>query len=455
MTLETSAGRLRNEKDRSGQRQRVTLREIQPIPNQEFSNNTIRDDVRARDETINPNRSYRFNNNIDWSRASFKVKKTKPGKVKYLSKTEIWSLGLSFLLSLIIAGFLVAVTVYLTPIVAKNFSNFIEDVGILSNAMTGKLNANQRKDVWSSIPQRSWQLENRDEFLKTINRHKTPVIFSALPSSVVDSCSFCRAGVEDPTQTCKELNQTEIINSVFNNSSFLTTFTGDMKIFSQSYPHSSLLEVIQSRFIYQVCGLQQWIIFRHDQIPTGGFDPSKPIAELLEVYSNNFKESRHVWHGDLHVNEALFIPEGWYAASSTILGSSDDENSTYITLTTPAAEQSGFMYYWSIGQQRLISGDYAGAIKMFKLGLGISRNLMLLDSMADALNANQQFLASEEFYRESIAINPRNPLTYSKLINLMINHATKDVSTSITELLDQAGAIGLHEKVLELSHNEL
>jgi flavorubredoxin len=64
------------------------------------------------------------------------------------------------------------------------------------------------------------------------------------------------------------------------------------------------------------------------------------------------------------------------------------------------------------------------------------------------MQRNEQFIASEEFYREALSSNPKAVTVYSKLIHLLISHANRDISDEVTDLLVQAEKAGVKDHVL-------
>lgn len=92
---------------------------------------------------------------------------------------------------------------------------------------------------------------------------------------------------------------------------------------------------------------------------------------------------------------------------------------------------------------------------MYKMGLGMQRNVVLLERLADVNVLLQNYLAAEELYREVMDLNPANPIPYGKLIELLINYANKDISDSIASLLKQAEENGIKEEVLQIASKHL
>jgi oxalate decarboxylase/phosphoglucose isomerase-like protein (cupin superfamily) len=217
----------------------------------------------------------------------------------------------------------------------------------------------------------------------------------------------------------------------------------------------------RERVSYLLEGQKSWMLFSsEDYFPSNGFNPLKN----LEYWRNSTAEGQQVHTKLLHVHqnqgEVLYIPEGWYHATQTI---SDHSVSLTWELQssdqTPAAagqkKKVHFYFYLDEGNQRLAVKDFKGAIRMFKMGLAIQRNILLLERLADVYVLSEMYLAAEELYREIIDINPLNPAPYGKLIELLIDHATRDVSDSIAHLLQQAEAKGIKEDVLRLTNDQL
>jgi hypothetical protein len=203
---------------------------------------------------------------------------------------------------------------------------------------------------------------------------------------------------------------------------------------------------------YLLTGKKHWVIFKQDFLPRLGFNPQQNLRQWLKNHNNgtNKLDSNNVFHVFQEEGEVLYVPEGWYHASDVL-----SDIAIGVSFHSIATQPSSYYYYMNEGIQRVRNNDLQGGMRLFKLGLGINRNIQLLKCYADALILAQSYTAAEEVLREILQENPQDPNIYSKLINMMINHANKDISGSISELLDQADQYGIRDTVLFLSQQNL
>lgn len=203
---------------------------------------------------------------------------------------------------------------------------------------------------------------------------------------------------------------------------------------------------------YLSSGRKHWVLFKQNSLPRSGFNPQRNLRHWLKHNNNNSShtDNNNVFHVFQEAGEVLYVPEGWYHASDTL-----SDISIGISFTTLSTQPTSYYHYMSEGIQRIKSNDIQGGIRWFKLGLGINRNIQLLAHYADALILSKSYTAAEEVLREILQENPQDPSIYSKLINMMIDHANKDISESIAELLDQSDKFGIRDDVLSLSQQNL
>lgn len=436
----------------------------------------------------NSGTNYRSNSSVDWGRSSFKVKKSKPGKVRYPSREEIFGIAMSFLLSLTFAGFLAACVVRLTPIVAQNFMTFAKDMISVGDSARQLLPV---KGQWQHLHLTSNVLDD-NYFRKT--QQNTPLLFTTSFKSdgLLDALIFANSSrmvsimdlagqrflkdypletfLGSPISNSEEI-AAETLSATFSISrkevlvdilpQFFAKESSQLKI-ELLNPHGLFrglpFRVGRGRIYQLLSGELSWVTFRGDQVPSKGFDPTRQLEDLLGNPSDFDALFTHeaAYRFTQSVNQHVFIPEGWFYAFSA--SSSTSEVSGYVVALqyeNSAFNASGYVSYLMQGNERLNVRDYPGAIKIFKLGLGISRNVLLIEGLASALEGNKQYLAAEEAYREVLAVNPRHVAVYSSLIQLLINHANRDVSESIADLLEQANRVGLRDAVLALTRNSI
>jgi tetratricopeptide (TPR) repeat protein len=235
---------------------------------------------------------------------------------------------------------------------------------------------------------------------------------------------------------------------------FEPMFSGaTMLIVSKPTAHFRSTSFLNSRgfhsFLFK--GQKRWIIFPPDRLPENGFDTTQLLETILSSNLSKLNEHEHAFVVVQNENESVYVPEGWFY-SYEVLNSSLSASINYEASTF---DSSSFYQFYKYAMEKLSLGEIPAAIKYFKLGLALNRNILLLEGLADALTANSQFLSAEEFFREALVLNPQFVSAYSKLIQLMVNHASKDISESIAELLQQAEKAGVRERVLLLVQDNL
>ena len=191
-------------------------------------------------------------------------------------------------------------------------------------------------------------------------------------------------------------------------------------------------------------GRKHWAIFAPNQVPASGFNP---LDNLHDWRSNTQLAASDPVAVEIiqEAGQAVYIPEGWYHATETL-----SENSISVRYQ-PAGEQAGqYYYYLSRGDQKVAMGDAAAAVKLYRLGLALQKDATLLSHLGRALELLGLFADATEAYKEAIARSPRDPFLYTMLINLYVTQSSKDASTSISELLENAEALNLKSTVLEL-----
>lgn len=421
---------------------------------------------------IDSRNTYRSNDNIDWSRASFKIKKPKPGKIRQMSKEELFGIGISFLLSVCFAVIIAMAMVYLTPIVMKNFSNFLYDVREVGTIAKEKLFMNKGEgntiDLLRDVSEGMFKSSCYKSFPCRFNTGKimdVATIFSAIVSqsqrsvSIVNNVMKKEIGSIDLSQFSAEslnlqwnsslsavlanvdIEESDILNAspfreLFNNPPTfeINKNTGDSS-------RSSTLDARRGFLSLLLNGKKRWVAMKYDDIPKSGYNSAWVVSQAFDNSGDK------VYFIIQNEGEYVYIPEGWIFGYEVI--STDDRNiSIHVKYEARDYDSSSYFQFYANGKERLTQGDISGAIRYFKLGLALNRNILLLEGIGDAMTLNMQFLAAEEFYREVLSLNPQSVAVYSKLIKLLINHANQDVSDSIAELLSQADRAGVRSYVL-------
>jgi tetratricopeptide (TPR) repeat protein len=160
-----------------------------------------------------------------------------------------------------------------------------------------------------------------------------------------------------------------------------------------------------------------------------------------------------LWYGDALLLtrvccillQALYIPEGWYHASQT-----SSDHSVSVRYSPPHELPGAFYYYLVRGDAKRAAGDYTAAVKLYRLGLALQRDITIVTHMGMALEQLGLYVEAESAYTEAVERNPRNAQHYVRLANLLVSHAVDDSSVKVGNLLQRADSFGLKEKVLLL-----
>jgi len=194
-------------------------------------------------------------------------------------------------------------------------------------------------------------------------------------------------------------------------------------------------------------GRKHWVIYAPDQVPAEGFNPLDNLFDWRTHTAPTLVSDAA--HPPIEIvqeaGQAVYIPEGWYHATQTL--SAESVSVRY----QPSDEEAGQYYYYLVrGDQKVASGDAAAAVKLYRLGLAIQKDAVLLSHLGRALEQMGLYVEAEEAYKEAISRSPRDPFLYTLLINLFVSHSSKDASRGIGELLDRAEEFELKSTVLEL-----
>jgi tetratricopeptide (TPR) repeat protein len=143
--------------------------------------------------------------------------------------------------------------------------------------------------------------------------------------------------------------------------------------------------------------------------------------------------------------QVVYVPEGWYHATQTI-----SDYSISVRYEPPDDLPGEYYYYLRRGDAKAAVQDFAGAVKLYRLGLAIQKDTVLLTHLGRALEQLALYTEAEAAYTEAVERNPRNAFHFVRLINLFVSHAAKDSSERVSELLQRAEAFQLKAEVLRL-----
>lgn len=440
-------------------------------------------DTRREYSDIDGRGTYRSNSDIDWSRTSFKIKKPKPGKIKVLSKGEMFGIAMSFLLSVCIAVIMALMMVYLTPIVSRNFMNFLYDIQDIGSRTKDTLlppkPTSVNVTVIDSLSAEAFQsLHYRKSPSRFIlrqfdnqNLHFGSTIGIAKPSVTIRSTNekkpsgslsweqfmgseFASLNIAQNSSLFAQVafNETEmtLVNSLWPITGFNSLFTppsaSNLYLKNGVYTNSRLIEVSDGFLALSLRGSLRWLLFQPDRIPKGGYNNIATVKDILLSDEATLQKQETVRIFVQREGEFVYIPQGWLFGFEVASDTKDFVTSLHFGEVK--SDPSSYHQFYMSAKEKLENGDIAGAIRHFKLGLSISRNALLLEGLADAMQRNEQFIASEEFYREALSLNPKAVTVYSKLIHLLITHANRDISDEVTDLLVQAEKSGVKDHVL-------
>jgi len=193
-------------------------------------------------------------------------------------------------------------------------------------------------------------------------------------------------------------------------------------------------------------GRKRWAIYPPHQVPSDGFNPLENLHDWREQVLPRLTSSDLAPYEVVQeAGQAVYVPEGWYHATQTLSAESVSVR------FTPADEENGkYYYYLARGDQKIVAGDPTAAVKLYRLGLALQKDALLLTHLGHALELLGLFVEAEEAYKDALRRSPRNPFIYTMLINLFVSHSAKDASAGIAELLERAEEFGLKSTVLEL-----
>jgi tetratricopeptide (TPR) repeat protein len=119
-----------------------------------------------------------------------------------------------------------------------------------------------------------------------------------------------------------------------------------------------------------------------------------------------------------------------------------------VRFSPPEELPNEHLFYLTRGDAKAAAGDYAAAVKLYRLGLAIRKEVTLLSHMGQALEQLGLYSEAEAAYTEAVERNPREAAHFVSLINLLVSHSTKDNAVSVGQLLQRAESFGLKAQVL-------
>ena len=313
------------------------------------------------------------------------------------------------------------------------------------------------------------QMESGRHFISDFNLLlKLPDVESLLTTPSLPNAAVATADAAPSTVESAATNECTLRNPPFRDFRAVSVSMGkDTAAMSGSPFHAHRQSL--SELIY---GRKHWVIFppnhhAHDSssaVSGVGFNPfenlqywqehvynAAPAATPAESSSTSAAASQAPSKMIEIIQEAgqvVYVPEGWLHATKTL--SPESLSVRY----EPPAEEPGLHYYYLVrGDAKVAAGEFAGAVKLYRLGLAIApRDAALQQHLAYALERLQLFAEAEQAYKEALLRNPRDPYTFALLVNLLVSHSAKgkDASGSVGELLQRAESLQLKDTVLKL-----
>ena len=198
-----------------------------------------------------------------------------------------------------------------------------------------------------------------------------------------------------------------------------------------------------------ISGRKHWVLYSPDSIPTEGFNP---YENLYEWHRDTYPALSRDMHRPApieiiqEVGQVVYVPEGWYHATKTLTA-----ESVSIRYTAPEEDSGMFYYYLVQGDLKArVVGDWGAAIKMYRVGLAMQKNNLLLQRLAFALDRHGLPSEAESVYKEALERFPRDPHNYAQFINFLVSRSKTDSSDRVAALLQRADEFGFRDTVLSL-----
>jgi hypothetical protein len=192
-------------------------------------------------------------------------------------------------------------------------------------------------------------------------------------------------------------------------------------------------------------GRRRWALYPPDRLPKAGFHPNENLDSWLRAVYPSLDAASLPVEIVQKAGEFVYVPDGWYYATTTL-----SSESVSIKFAPSATSRSSFLHYMNLGRAKFAEKDYKGAVKMFKLGLAMSRDYFLLQHLALAFEMSGSLEDAETLYKEATEVNPRDPHNYARLVNLLVSFSNRDESAAVSEVLQRAEKAGIQEEVLIL-----
>ena len=443
-------------------------------------------------------------------KVSFKLTKPKQSKTRYLSHSELTGIGMSVVLSFIIAVGAVFIVINGGPVVMRFFLDVINDLleePTATKAVTGNPTPPPRfltlQNINCSYFVRKY--ENKDPIVFLANRELNTMKivseqYSQIPVKLEQLEQFVWGGLASSLYTNTPLHIDTFTMLVQEFQVFESTLNEDIISGNYFASSSAALELMPAitdilsppslpnsikkndkcsmrtppfsdfratmltlatnmsslsggpfhahrRSLSELLhGRKRWVIFPPDLAPLVSFNPSENLR--------NWRSYCPAAGSTAPTQPIEVIQEAGqvvYIPEGWYHATETLSPYSVSVRFEPPDELSGYhIYYLARGDQRAAEKDYAAAAKLYRVGLAMHKSSALVAHLAYALEQLGLFSEAEEAYREALERSPRDPLSYAALVNFLVSHSTRDASLGVSDLLQRADSYGIKGDVLSL-----
>jgi hypothetical protein len=198
-----------------------------------------------------------------------------------------------------------------------------------------------------------------------------------------------------------------------------------------------------------VYGRKHWVLFPPEKVPNNGFNDSENLEQWLQqTYPRLSAKDVQPVEIMQEAGQVVYIPEGWYHATRTL--SNESLSVRYESMQEVPGQ---YFFYLSRGDQKAAKGDFQGAVKLYRLGVAMQKDTLLLQHLGFSLEKLGLYAEAEDAYKEALKRNPRNAFNYVLLINLFVSHSSSDASVRVGEMLQAADQHQLKDRVLKMMND--
>jgi len=371
-------------------------------------------------------------------------KESKSSRVHGLSGKQLVGLGLSSLLSMAMAGILCYFLVVVGPYFFHSIQSFVfELVKSLDEEQNVPIRHFASLSDTTNFTVQSW-LNKKTPFLFSLKEEEGTQLFSLLSSSLQEEDA--ETNNEEKEEEVETYSDTHLCEELKKKEDTMRFITSD---WANSFDHMNLVTCrsregagayfAQSKHLinFVTKGEQHWVLFAPNKIPPMyGINPyNETLRKWLRVVYPNIKTKMTPYEVIQKPGEALYVPEGYFYAYM-----SQTEHSESVLMKSKLEEVGTAFYYNLRGWERMNAQDFKGAEKLFRLGMReTDASYVIYASLADALQAQGDYVAAEQAYRDALNQNKRNAFVIQSLIDLVrVNpkKSQKKVTEELSALSD-------------------